>query len=147
MRSVVWFAAIVLAIFGVYHLNHRTPSAQQVEPLLHTYLERSYRVTSCRGQAEIAQLDSVRVGAYVNRFDGWPVYADHVEKCVVHGWYGSSMRTTYDHSHDADRNVAIAFVRRNWFGHLAVYAPQFFPGAQRRMQQMVQRAVDNTKTN
>ena len=57
------------------------------------------------------------------------------------------MRTTYGHSHDADRDVAIAFVRRSWFGHLAVYTKQFFPATQRRVQQMVQRAVDNAKTN
>ena len=148
MRGIVWLAAIALAVFGIYHLAHsRPPSAQQVEPLLRTFMKRSYRETSCRGQAAIKQLDGIRVGAYVEQFHGWPVYANHVEECVVHGWYGSTMRTTYDGSHDADRNVAIAFVRRSWSGHLEVYTPEFFQAAQQQMQQMMQHAFDNPQTN
>lgn len=143
MRGIAWLAAIVLAVFGIYHFAHfGAPSARQVEPLL-----RSYLVNSCKGEAEITQLDSIRVGAYVEQAHGWPVYANHVEDCVVHGAYESTNTTTYDGGHDADRGVAVAFVRRSWSGRLELYIPDFYADAQRQMQQMMQHAFDNIKTN
>lgn len=145
MRGIFWLAAIVLAVFGIYHLAHSgAPSAQQVEPLLRSYLE-----SSCKGDAEIMQLDSIRVGTYVAQFKGWPVYANHVEQCVTHdsSSYAGTTTSTYDGGHDADRNVAVAFVRRGWSGRLEMFTPELFQAAQQQMQQMMQHAFDNVKTN
>lgn len=142
MRPILWLCAIVVAVFGIYHVTHSgAPSAQQVEPLL-----RSYLVRNCQGDAEITQLDSIRVGDYAAQLHGWPVYANHVETCDSSSTTGSTTMT-YDGGHDADKNVAVAFIRRSWSGRLELYTPGFYQARERQMQQMMQHAFDNIKSN
>lgn len=146
MRTGVWLVAIPLAAFGLYRFAHSgAPSAQQVEPLVRSYLERS-----CAGTVDVSQLDSVRVGEYSQQFGGWPVYANHVESCLEHDHskpYENTTTVTHENGHDADRNVAVAFVRRSMSGRLELYTPELFQQAEREMQQTLQHAFDNVKVN
>lgn len=146
MRIGVGLAALALGAFAVWHYAHPSaPSASQVEPLLHSYLESA---NHCGGTIDI-QVDNVSIGPYVSQMGGWPVYADHVEEChgKVEGFDNSSLTTTYDGSHDAEKKVAAAFVRRTMSGRLEVYVPEVYQAAQREMQQTMQHALDNVKVN
>lgn len=146
MRVVLWLAVILLAGFGVYRFAHSgTPSAADVEPLLRSYLE-----SQCTGASDVSQLDDIRVGEYSQQLGGWPVYANHVETCTDHDSskpYQNSTHETYQGAHDADHNVAVAMVRRSASGRLEMYQPELFQAAQREMQQMLDHAFDNAKTN
>jgi hypothetical protein len=146
MRIGVGLAAFALGAFAVWHFVHSgAPSAPQVEPLLRSYLESSSR---CGGTVDL-QVDNVSIGPYLSQMGGWPVYADHVEEChgKVTGFDNSSLTTTYDGSHDAEKKVAAAFVRRTMSGRLELYVPEVFQSAQREMQQTMQHAFDNVKVN
>jgi hypothetical protein len=146
MRIGLWLIGICLAVFCAYRFVHSgAPSAGEVEPVLRSYLE-----SRCVGELDISQLEDIRVGEYSGQLCGWPVYANHVETCVVHDGstpYESTMRTTDEGGHDADRNVAVAMVRRTASGRLEMYTPGFVQAAGREMQQMLDHALDNTKTN
>lgn len=138
MRTGLRLVAILITIFGLYRFIHsRAPSATAVEPVLRSYLE-----SQCTGEIDVSQLDDVRVGAYSEQLAGWPVYANHVETCTEDG-----RRQTYEGGHDADRNVAVAMVRRSASGRLEMYQPEFVQAAGREMQQMLDHAFDNAKTN
>jgi hypothetical protein len=145
MRRALWFAAIIVA-FGLYHfLRSGTPGAREVEPVLRSYIENQ-----CNGEIDIAELDDIRVGDYSEQLGGWPVYANHVETCVGHDAskpYGNTTKTTYDGGHDADRNVAVAMVRRDTSGRLEMYSPAFVQDAGRQAQQLLDQAFDSAKTN
>ena len=146
MRTGVGLAAFALGAFAVWHYAHpSSPSAAQVEPLLRTYLEST---SHCGGTIDI-QLDNVSIGPYTSQMGGWPVYANHVEEChaKVAGFDNSSLTTTYDGSHDAEKKVAAAFVRRSTSGQLELYVPEIYQGAQREMQQTLEHAVDSVKVN
>lgn len=146
MRAGFWFLAIPLAVFGLYRFAHSgAPTPQQLEPLVRSYLE-----SSCGGAVQISQLDQVSAGEYSEQFGGWPVYANHEEACVEHDSskpYANTTTTTYDGSHDVERKVAVAFVRRSLSGRLELYTPALFQAAQREMQQTLQHALDNVKVN
>lgn len=146
MRMGVGLAAFALGAFAVWHFAHSSaPSAAQVEPLLRDYLESN---GNCGGSVDV-QLDKVSIGPYASQMGGWPVYANHVEEChgKVPGYENSSLTTTYDGSHDADKKVAAAFVRRTATGRLEMYTPEIFQSAQREMQQALQKGLDNMKVN
>lgn len=142
MRAGLWLIAIVAVVFGLYHFMHSgAPTTREVEPVL-----RSFLVSQCNGDSEISQLDSIRVGPYSQPLGGWPVYADHVETCATSNGNGT-MRSTYDGSHDGDRNVAAAMVRRTATGRLEMFTPGYVQAAGQEMQQMLNHAFDNAKTN
>lgn len=146
MRVGVGLAAFAVGAFGIWHFAHSgAPSAAQVEPLLRTYLESQ---SKCQGTFDL-QLDNVSVGPYVSQFGGWPVYADHVEKCEgkISGFADSHSTMTYDGGHDAENKIAAAFVRRSFTGRLEVYVPELFQAGQREMQQLLQKSFDNIKVN
>ena len=146
MRIGVGLAAFAMGAIAVWHYAHpSTPSAPQVEPLLRSYLEST---SHCGGTIDI-QVDNVSIGPYVSQMGGWPVYADHLEEChsKVGGFDNSSLKMTYDGSHDAEKKVAAAFVRRTMSGRLELYVPEIYQSAQREMQQTMQHAFDNVKIN
>lgn len=146
MRTGFWILAIPLVAFGVYrYLHSGAPTAEQVEPLVHRYLE-----SSCAGSAQLRQLDGIRVGAYSAQFGGWPVFANHVEACVEHDRsrpYDNTTTTIHEGGQDADREVAVAFVRRRVTGRLELYIPELFQQAAQQMQQTMQHAFDNVTVN
>jgi hypothetical protein len=147
MRAGFWFIAVPLAVFGIYRFAHSgAPNPAQLEPLVRSYLE-----SSCPGgTANVSQLDDISVGEYAEQFGGWPVYANHVESCVEHDAskpYANTSTTIYRGGQDADRKVAVAFVRRRLSGRLELYTPELFQAAQREMQQSMQHAFDNVKVN
>jgi hypothetical protein len=146
MRIGVGLAALTLGALAVWHFARSgAPSAPQVEPLLRGYLEST---SHCDGTIDI-QVDNVSIGPYVSQMGGWPVYADHVEAChsKVGGLDNSSLTMTYDGSHDTEKKVAAAFVRRTMSGRLELYVPDIYQSAQREMQQTMQHAFDNVKIN
>jgi hypothetical protein len=140
MRAAFWLVAVGIAGFAVWHhLSHSDPSSAQVEPLLRDYLE-SERCAA--GVRQVTKLDSVSVGAYVDQFGGWPVYADHVEECRDGG-----LVVTNDGSKDAERKVAVAFARRSSTGRVELFVPEIFAQGQREMNETFQKAFDNVKVN
>jgi hypothetical protein len=137
---------VCLGAFAVWYYAHpSSPSASQVEPLLRTYLEST---SPCGGTID-NQVDNVSIGPYASQMGGWPVYANHVEEChgKVAGFDNNSLTTTYYGSHDAEKKVAAAFVRRSMSGQLELYEPEIYQGAQREMQQTLEHAVDSVKVN
>jgi hypothetical protein len=142
MRAGLWLVAIVVVVFGLYHFMHSgAPTVGEVEPAL-----RSYFASQCNGDSEVSQLDSIRVGEYSQPLGGWPVYANHVETCATSNGNGT-MRSTYDGSHDGDRNVAVAMVRRTATGRVEIFTPGYVQAAGRQMQQMMDHALDGARTN
>jgi hypothetical protein len=141
MKPFTWLVIIGVAGFGFWHFrSHATPSARDVEPVL-----RAYLASKCSGSMTLGQLDNLRVGDYVPQFGGWPVYADHAETC--HEQQGViSTTTTYDGQHDAERQVAAAFVRRTATGRVEVFVPEIFQSGAREMQQTLQKAMDSMQT-
>lgn len=146
MRAGFWLLAIPLAALGLYRYAHSgAPNPRQLEPLVRGYLQ-----STCTGTLEVSQLDDISVGEYSEQFGGWPVYANHVESCVEHDSskpYANTTTIVDQNGHDADRKVAVAFVRRTMTGRLELYTPQLFRAAQREMQQTLQHALDNVKVN
>lgn len=115
MRLAVWM--VVLAGLGLvgWHAHRPSPTAAEVEPLLRQYLAHAACVG---GEREVERLDTVSLGRYIDSAGGWPVYADHVERC------GSGERAvTFDSSADAERQVAAALVRRGTDGRLQLVRP------------------------
>ena len=108
-----------------------------MEPALRDYLS-----SQCAGSATLGKLENVRVGDYMSQFGGWPVYADHSESCEQHEGVVHAT-TTFDGEHDAQRQVAAAFVRRSLTGRIEIFVPEIFQVGQREMQQSLQKALDN----
>lgn len=146
MKPFTWLVIIGVALFGFWHFRSRaTPSAQDVEPALRAYLTRTL-TSKCSGSMTFEQLDNLSVGDYAPESGGWPVYADHAETCHEHFGVTTST-TTYDGRGDAERHVAVAFVRRTVTGHVEVFLPDIFQAGERQMQQSLQKAVDGLQIN
>jgi len=138
MRAAFIVGAVGLVGFGLwYHHRHAEPSAAQVEPLVRDYLEQE---PCAQGTLIVRQLDSISVGRYVDQFGGWPIYANHVEECRE----GASSFTN-DSSHDAERQVAVAFARRSSTGRLELFVPELFAQGQRAMSDAFQKAFDSVQ--
>jgi hypothetical protein len=133
--------AIVLAYFGYrYFSGQSKPAVADVERELTGYLKTG------KGDCDVTHLSDVSVGDFSSQFDGWPVYASHEETCR-----DGDTSTTYTGLNDAERKVAVAFVRYGAAEKLELFVPQFFQNAQQQMsqemQQQMQSALDNAKTN
>lgn len=136
MRAVLWCVAIGVGGFALWHHFHNgDPTVAQVEPALRDYLESQ---TCPSGVHRVTRLDTISVGAYVEQFGGWPVYADHQEECRDGG-----LVSINDGSNDAQKKVAVAFARRAAGGRVEMFVPAIFQQGQREMQEQLQKAFDS----
>ena len=139
MRAVIALIVIAGIGYGIWHFKSASPpAAAAVEPLLRDYLAAN-GVAGCGGSVTVTQLEQVSVGEYSDQFQGWPVFADHMEVCR-----SGDNSSTYDGSKDAERKVAAAFVKRSG-GRLEIFTPGLFADAQKQMQNAMQSALDQVK--
>ncbi len=150
MKRLKWLVLIAIAAVAfLYYRSHAAPSAREVESALRVYLS-SPESQNCSGSMTLEQLDDIRVGEYVEQFGGWPVYAAHRETCHEENHssgYSSRLTQTYDGRRDAERNVAVAYVRRSMTGGVELFVPALFREGERQMRETIQKSLDSVRFN
>lgn len=150
MKRIRWLIFIAIAVVAVLHYrSHAAPSTHEVESALRVYLS-SPASQNCAGTMLLEQLDDVRVGEYQEQFGGWPVYAVHRESCQEENHssgYPVRSTQTYDGRRDAERNVAVAFVRRSMRGGVEVFVPGLFRDGERQMQETIRKSFEHVQFN
>jgi hypothetical protein len=150
MKRLKWLLFIAIAVVAfLYYRSHAAPSAREVESALRVYLS-SPASQNCSGSMTLEQLDDVRLGEYTEQFGGWPVYAVHRETCHEESrssGYSSRSSQTYDGRRDAERNVAVAFVRRSATGHVEVFVPGLFRAGELQVRETIQKSLENIRFN
>lgn len=141
MKYVIWVAIAVAAVyFGKGLFAPSAPSARDVEPLVRDYLLKG------NGYCTIEHLSDVSVGKYMEPFGGWPVYASHQETCRQASTTDTNVKidtsTTYLGRADAQKDVAVAYVRRTSGGSIELFVPSMFEQAKQPTDQAMQGALD-----
>jgi hypothetical protein len=142
MKYFLVIVALVLIFLGYRHFSSGAkPSADDVEPLLNTYL-----VTDKKGTCTVTHLSDISIGDFSEQFEGWAVYASTEVTC-----HDGNTTGTYNGLDHAKERVAEAFARRTVTGAVELFIPQLFKDAERQINEDVQRqmqgALDGAQTN
>ncbi len=123
---------LVCAFFAIrYFTTNNRPSIIGIESKIKTYIESS-DFGNCKGTNALTFLDNVSLGAYIKQFDAWPIYANYETKCKV-----GSNTTTYNGRNNAQKKVAMVFVKKGNSGNLDIFIPDIYNQAFNEMQQKI----------
>jgi hypothetical protein len=76
-QSIYQVFGIGICLIGMSGCGPKKPTLDEAKALF----DRDFVTKPCSGQAIVKQLEVIRIGDFIERFKGFPVYADYTYTC------------------------------------------------------------------